>query len=91
MTLPPLVSRYAERFALLGGDEHRVGSPLGAWLVLAIAAPAAHGALRAEIVDVLGTDVDSAHRLAGALLERSHPAVAAALATLVPPSRHRTA
>src|SRR6266542_2990151 len=75
-----LVCRYAERFAALGADKHQVGSPLGAWLVLALAAPAATGALRDEIADALGTDVESAQRLAAELLQRPHPVVAAAAA-----------
>jgi len=80
MELARLVCRYAERFAGLGGDEHQVGSPLGAWLVLALAAPTADGALREEITDALGTDVADAQRLVADLLKRPNEAVSAALA-----------
>jgi hypothetical protein len=81
MDLAGLVCGYAERFAGLGGDEHQVGSPLGAWLVLALAAPTADGALREEITDALGTDVEDAQRLVAELLKRPNTAVGAALAT----------
>jgi len=64
--LAALVCRYADRFAALGGGEHHVGSPLGAWLVLALAAPAATGDLAEQITDALGTDADTAHRVATA-------------------------
>jgi hypothetical protein len=80
MELAGLVRRYAERFAGLGGDEHQVGSPLGAWLVLALAAPTADGVLREEIADALGTDVADAQRLVAELLRRPNEAVGAALA-----------
>lgn len=80
MELAALVRRYAGRFAAVGGSTHHVGSPLGAWLVLALAAPAADDSARVEIADALGTDVHTAHRLAGDLLAHPHPAVAAALA-----------
>lgn len=86
MELGPLVRRYAERFAAVGGDTHHVGSPLGAWLVLALAAPAADGVLREQIADALRTDVGSAQRLLADLLERPHPAVAAALAAWMEPN-----
>ncbi len=80
MQLFALIARYAERFAAVGGSAHHVGSPLGVWLVLALAAPAADDAARAEIAAALGTDVDTAHQLAGELLAHPHPAVAAGLA-----------
>ncbi|HEY7045741.1 MAG TPA: hypothetical protein VH373_00875 [Jatrophihabitantaceae bacterium] len=80
MDLSTLVRRYAQRFAALGGDEHQVGSPLGAWLVLALAAPTADGQLRAEITDALGTDVESAQQLLAELLKQPDDAVGTALA-----------
>ncbi|NYJ76117.1 serpin family protein [Allobranchiibius huperziae] len=83
MTLPDLMCRYAERFAALGRGEHHVASPLGAWLVLALAAPAASGELADEIADALGADVDAAHRAAVELLAHPHPAVSAAAAAWV--------
>jgi hypothetical protein len=80
MDLAGLVCRYAERFAGLGGDEHQVGSALGAWLVLALASPTAEGALREEITDALGTDAESAQRLVAELLRHPNEAVGTALA-----------
>ncbi|MDT4935401.1 MAG: hypothetical protein QOK11_3293 [Pseudonocardiales bacterium] len=80
-----LICEYAERFAALGTDQHQVGSPLGAWLALALAATAAQGALREEISHALGTDVESAQRLVAELLDSPHPAVAMALAAWAMP------
>lgn len=78
MELPALMCRYADRFAALGRGEHHVGSPLGAWLVLALAAPAVTGDLADRVVDALGADLDTAHRMAVELLAHPHPAVSAA-------------
>ncbi|MBO1753986.1 hypothetical protein [Allobranchiibius sp. CTAmp26] len=80
MELPALMCRYADRFAALSSGKHHVGSPLGAWLVLALAAPAASGELADEIADALGADVDTAHHAASELLAHPHPAVSAAAA-----------
>ncbi|UIJ35782.1 hypothetical protein [Allobranchiibius sp. GilTou73] len=57
-----------------------MASPLGAWLVLALAAPAASGDLAEEIANALGADVDTAHAAATELLAHPHPAVSAAAA-----------
>jgi hypothetical protein len=57
-----------------------VASPLGAWLVLALAAPAATGAVRDEVTEVLGTSPEDARDRAAALLADPHPAVASAAA-----------
>ncbi|WFE66347.1 hypothetical protein [Micromonospora sp. WMMD714] len=80
-TLPyaPL-ARYAARLHADIGDRHHVASPLGAWLLLALAAPAATGADRAELADVLGVDGETAAATATALLDRPHPLVASASA-----------
>src|SRR5687767_6116332 len=76
-----LVARYASAFnEALAGDAHTVTSPLGAWLLLALVAPAARGVERAELERLLGTGADDARDRAAALLENPHPAVAAALA-----------
>lgn len=80
MDLPALICGYADRFAALGRGEHHVGSPLGAWLVLAFAAPVATGQEAEQIAQALGTDVDTAHSLAMHLLAHPHPAVSAAAA-----------
>lgn len=77
------VVAYADRLhrALPGG--HRVTSPLGAWLVLALAAPAASGETRAELEAVLGLPVADAAAGASRLLADPHPAVVAAAAAWV--------
>src|SRR5215472_3523922 len=62
------------------GDRHQVASPLGAWLLLALAAPASQGADRDTLTDVLGCDVDVAAAAAADLLAEPHPLVAAAAA-----------
>jgi hypothetical protein len=78
---PELVRRYAERFDVACSDgSHSVGSPLGAWLLLALVAPAAAGADRTELEAVLGTDADDASGRASELLRSPHPAVTAAVA-----------
>lgn len=80
MDLPAVICRYADRFAALGRGDHHVGSPLGAWLILALAAPAATGQEADQIAETLGTDVETAHHIAMELLARPHPAVSAAAA-----------
>lgn len=74
------VSRYARRFHEIVGTGHQVASPLGAWLVLALSAPASTGQDRAVLTEVLGCDVDAAARIAASLLDHPHPLVAAAAA-----------
>jgi hypothetical protein len=74
------VARYADRFHRLAGDGHHVASPLGAWLVLALAAPAATGETRDQLADVLGVSIEAAAEVATALLAEPHPAVACAVA-----------
>ena len=75
------VARYAATFHGAVGDGHHVASPLGAWLLLALAAPAATGQTRERLADVLGADIDEARDAAAALLAEPHPAVASAVAT----------
>ncbi|NHN56162.1 hypothetical protein G9U51_10270 [Calidifontibacter sp. DB0510] len=87
--LPALISRYAERFATLGGGTHHISSPLGAWLVLALVAPAAEGDDQQQLLDALGTDARSAQRAAAELLAEPHPAVVAAAAAWTDPSSAR--
>jgi len=74
------VARYATRLHGAAGDRHHVASPLGAWLLLALAAPASTGQDRQTLTDVLGCDVDAAARAAADLLADPHPLVAAAAA-----------
>ncbi|MFJ8578239.1 hypothetical protein [Micromonospora sp. NPDC093277] len=74
------LAQYAERLHRAAGDAHHVASPLGAWLLLALAGPAATGDTRGRLEEALGTDVDSAAAAARALLAAPHPLVAAATA-----------
>jgi hypothetical protein len=74
------VLRYAERCHEAAGDEHHVASPLGAWLVLALAGEATSGEVREELADALGCDVATAAATAATLLDHPHPLVAAAAA-----------
>ncbi|MGN9778264.1 hypothetical protein ACTMS0_21230 [Micromonospora sp. H33] len=76
--IPACVARYAERLHSALGDRHHVASPLGAWLLLALVAPAAAGTPRAELEEVLGTDAEAAADAARALLADPHPLVGAA-------------
>ncbi|WP_091294643.1 hypothetical protein [Micromonospora halophytica] len=79
-TLHAPLARYAARLHARIGDRHQVASPLGAWLLLALAAPAATGGLRDELDDVLGVDAVTAAGLATALLDAPHPLVPSATA-----------
>jgi hypothetical protein len=74
------VARYGARLHAAAGNQHHVASPLGAWLLLALAAPASTGEDRDTLTDVLGCDVDTAARAAAELLADPHPLVAAAAA-----------
>src|SRR5262245_35785905 len=78
--LAGLVSGYARRFHAVIGSRHHVASPLGAWLLLALCAPAASGAERRDLVDVLGCEPQEAAAIAAGLLETPHPLVSAAAA-----------
>jgi hypothetical protein len=78
--LAGLVARYGRRFHCVIGSRHHVASPLGAWLLLALCAPAASGAQRRELVDVLGCELEEATAIAAGLLEAPHPLAAAAAA-----------
>lgn len=79
-TLHPPLARYAARLHAEAGDRHHVASPLGAWLLLALAAPAATGPGRDELEEVLGVPAPTAAALATALLDRPHPLVPSATA-----------
>ncbi|MFI7430034.1 hypothetical protein ACIBPB_23835 [Micromonospora sp. NPDC049836] len=74
------LARYAERLHGAAGEAHHIASPLGAWLLLALTAPAATGDARAGLEDALGTDAATASAAAHALLAAPHPLVAAATA-----------
>jgi hypothetical protein len=77
-TLTASLAGYARRLHAVAGDQHHVLSPLGAWLLVALAAPAADGRDREELTQVLGCDVPDAARIAADLLTAGHPAVASA-------------
>lgn len=90
MTIPAsvvadCVTGYAARLHAAIGARHNVASPLGAWLLLALAAPAASGADRDELTEILGCDADTAARAAAALLAAPHPLVASAAAVWTAP------
>jgi hypothetical protein len=74
------VAGYAARLHRAAGDRHQVASALGAWLLLALAAPASAGADREQLTEVLGCDAGPAARLAAGLLDHPHPVVASAVA-----------
>ncbi|MEH0974401.1 hypothetical protein V6U77_25030 [Micromonospora sp. CPCC 205546] len=84
------LARYADRLHAVIGDGHHVASPLGAWLLLALAAPAATGPTRAALEEVLGTDARAAAEAAGALLGAPHPLVPSATAFWHRPGRETT-
>ncbi|HVB41638.1 MAG TPA: hypothetical protein VNF47_02875 [Streptosporangiaceae bacterium] len=84
LDLADSVSRYARTYHDLIGECHHVASPLGAWLLLALCAPAATGD---ELSWVLGCDAAQAADLAGGLLADPHPLVAAAAAVWYRPGK----
>lgn len=79
------VTRYAVRLHAAAGARHHVASPLGAWLLLALAGRASHGADREALTDALGCNVDVAAGAAARLLADPHPLVAAAAAVWTAP------
>ena len=74
------VAGYAARLHAVIGATHHVASALGAWLLLALAAPASTGADRDTLTEVLGCDVGTAAGAAADLLAHPHPVVASAAA-----------
>lgn len=77
------LTQYAERFHAALPPGHHVASPLGAWLVLALAATA--GGADGELTEILGLEPADASAVAAALLEQPHPLVGAALAMWLAP------
>ena len=76
------VARYAAALHWAARSEHHVVSPLGAWLVLALAGLADDGAeagAREQLEAALGLPLRDAGRVAVELLEQPHPAVAASV------------
>ncbi|ORB88160.1 hypothetical protein [Mycobacterium persicum] len=80
MDIGRLVTRYARRFSRVHAGAHSVSSPLGAWLLLALAAPVARGRVRDDIEGVLGTDAKQARRALDELLADPPDVIRAALA-----------
>ncbi len=74
------VAGYAARLHAAAGTRHHVASPLGAWLLLALAGPASSGGERAILTEILGCDVETAAHTAAELLGHPHPVVASAAA-----------
>jgi hypothetical protein len=74
------VARYARLLHALAGPRHHVASPLGAWLLLALCAPASQGKTRGSLNEVLGCDSAAAAEFAAGLLASPHPLVPAAAA-----------
>ncbi len=83
--LADAVTRYAPGLHAAAGGAHHVASPLGAWLVLALAGSAARDEEAERLGDVLGLPVAEAAQAARALLDDPHPAVAAAAAAWTAP------
>ena len=77
---------YARRLHEAAGPGHHVASPLGAWLLLALCAPASAGRDRAAITQALGCDTGTAARLAAGLLARPHPLVPSGAAVWTRPA-----
>jgi hypothetical protein len=78
--LDQALSGYAARLHATAGERHHVASPLGAWLLLALCAPASEGETRRILNATLGADPGDASELAAALLASPHPLVPAAAA-----------
>jgi hypothetical protein len=74
------VTQYAARLQATTGPGHQVSSPLGAWLLLALIAPASSGTDRQRLAAILGCDPELARQRAGELLAAPHPAIGSAAA-----------
>lgn len=94
MTIPPQIvttaliaglAGYARRLHHAARPGHQVASPLGAWLLLALCAPAASGRRREALTEVLGCDTATAAGLAAGLLATPHPLVPSAAAVWTRP------
>jgi hypothetical protein len=78
VSLAEAVVGYARRLHGTIGPVHHVASPLGAWLVLALAARTATGPVRADLDRILGMDAERAAGVAADLLANPHPLVRSA-------------
>jgi hypothetical protein len=79
------VAHYASRLHAAAGGGHHVASPLGAWMLVAMAAPASTGPDREALTEVLGCDVEAAAAATAALLADPHPEVASGAAAWTAP------
>jgi hypothetical protein len=66
------VAQYATRFHRLFDGTHGVASPFGAWLLLALVAPAADRKARGDFAGLLGCEVDDAFEAATRMLAHPH-------------------
>lgn len=82
-----VVTRYAAQLHAGHTGGHAIDSPLGAWLLVALAAPAAPpgSPAAAELEAALGMPAAEAGALAARLLADPHPAVAVAAAAWTAP------
>jgi hypothetical protein len=69
------LARYARSFHQVAGGGHHVASPLGAWLLLALAGPVCAGDDLRQLTQILGVDAGAAAGFAAELLTHPHPAV----------------
>jgi hypothetical protein len=74
------LARYARSFHQVAGDGHHVASPLGAWLLLALAGPVCAGDDLRQLTQILGVDADAAAGFAAELIAHPHPVVHAGAA-----------
>jgi hypothetical protein len=74
------LARYARLLHQVIGAGHHVASPLGAWLLLALAGPACAGDDLRQLEQILGVDAGAAAEFAAELLAHPHPVVRAAAA-----------
>src|SRR5215831_10470308 len=74
------LARYARQLHQVIGAGHHVASPLGAWLLLALAGPACAGDDLRQLEEILGVDAGAAAEFAAGLLAHPHPVVRAAAA-----------
>jgi hypothetical protein len=80
LSITAALARYARWFHQVAGSGHHVASPLGAWLLLALAAPVCGGDDLRQLEETLGADADAAAGFASELLAHPHPVVHAAAA-----------
>ncbi len=75
------ITKYACRLHEQAGGGHSVTSGLGVWLLLALTSDTvAAEDDRADLVNLLGMQLDEAKNLATALLDNPHPQVSSAIA-----------